>query len=261
MPVDVNHPSFPAPPPETILWRYLSLPKLLSLLVSSELFLPSLRILRNDDPFEGRPTIQNQRLAATLSRDEEFAQQFFKSHFPELTDDALAKFKESFIGALNGTMPSVADTCFASCWHARRQESAALWKLYAESQAGIAIKCTVSKLCEAIDTDKSLILGAVRYCDFENSFTDINNILHAAFTKRDSYEHEHEVRLLHWELKQPMEERAGITVPCNPSILIEEIVVSPYADDWMVSTVAEVIRRIGFESPVRKSRLLDTSLD
>ncbi|RWP06447.1 DUF2971 domain-containing protein [Mesorhizobium sp.] len=260
MAVDPKHPNFPAPAADTTIWRYSSLPKLLSLLVTKELFLPSLRNLRRDDPFEGTPTLQNRRLAAALSSDEAFAEQFFQTHYPDIQGKLLVNFKLSIISSLDGTNLSLADTCFVNCWHARRQESAALWKLYAETQAGVAIKSSVATLCEAIETDKDTILGAVRYCDFENTYTDMGNALTAVFTKRDSYEHEHEVRLLLWDM-DVKGASSGKTISCNPSKMIEEIVVSPYSDDWMVATVAEVVRRMGFEFPVRKSRLMNPSLD
>ncbi len=104
-----------------------------------------------------------------------------------------------------------------------------------------------------------MILGSVRYCDFDSTYTEMGNTLNAAFTKRDSYEHEHEVRLLLWDY-DVKGESIGRTIACNPSTMIEEVVVSPYSEDWMVSTVSEVVRRIGFEFPVRKSRLMDTSI-
>lgn len=257
MPVDPNHETFPAPSGDTTIWRYSSLPKLLSLLVKKELFLPSLRCLRRDDPFEGTPTLMNRRLAAALS-DDTFAENYFRSNFPGKSVNL--GFRGHFITLLEGNLTSLADTCFVSCWHARRQESAALWKLYAETPAGVAIKSSVSSLCGAIvETDLPMILGAVRYCDFDSTYTDLGNGLNAAFTKRDSYEHEHEVRLLLWD-HDVKGESIGRTIGCNPSTMIEEVVVSPYSEDWMVSTVSEVVRRIGFEFPVRKSRLMDTSI-
>ncbi|MER8925795.1 DUF2971 domain-containing protein [Mesorhizobium sp. M0859] len=259
MPVDTKHPNFPGPPADTTIWRYSSLPKLLSLLVTKELFLPSLRSLRKDDPFEGAPTFQDRRLAARLIDDEAFSEKYFKHNYREMKGEALVAFKKGLISILDGTIFSLPDTCFVSCWHARKQESAALWKLYAEAQAGVAIKSSAARLCEAIETDKAIILGAVSYRDFESTYTDVTNGLNAAFTKRDSYEHEHEVRLLYWDM-HVQGESSGKTIPCNPSKMIEEVVVSPYSEDWMVSTVSAVVRSMGFEFPVRKSRLMDTSI-
>ncbi|WP_027991950.1 DUF2971 domain-containing protein [Sinorhizobium meliloti] len=258
MPIDTNHPNFPAPANEVALWRYSNLPKLLSLLVTKTLFLPSLKLLRRDDPFEGAMSQANRRLATSLSSDDELAKRYFGEHFPDLSDNALVNFKAQFIGLLNGEIFALADKCFASCWHARTRESAALWKLYAETQAGVAISSSVEKLCDAINTDRSLILGSIRYCDFDTEFINLDNALNAAFTKRDSYEHEHEVRLLYTNF-EGNDRPVGVSIACEPSKLISEVVVSPYSDGWMVETVQEVIRRLGYEFPVRKSRLMDNS--
>jgi hypothetical protein len=55
-----------------------------------------------------------------------------------------------------------------TCWHKNEFESEAMWKLYAASGDGIAIESTESQLHEAISERESLVIGEVRYVDFEN---------------------------------------------------------------------------------------------
>lgn len=260
MPVDTKHTNFPGPSDETIVWRYSSLPKLLSLLATKKMFFATLRTLQKDDPFEGMQTLQSRRFAAELSRGDVNAEAFFRASYPAVDHEKSVNFKDHFVKILDGSLFSLADMCFVSCWHARPRESAALWKLYAENQAGVALKSSVIRLIKSLDSEKLIILGNVKYVDFDNTFLDTGNMLTAAFTKRDSYEHEHEVRLLHLDPDQSNSKLPGISIDCDPVEMIEEIVVSPYSDDWMVATVAEVVRRMGFPFRVRKSRLMDTSL-
>ena len=69
MPVTIDHPDFLAPPGETIIWRYMSFTKLLSLLTTRSLFLASLDELRKEDPFEGIPPNINRQLSRELLSD------------------------------------------------------------------------------------------------------------------------------------------------------------------------------------------------
>nr|WP_166487946.1 hypothetical protein [Mesorhizobium ciceri] len=121
MPVDPNHATFPAPSGDTTIWRYSSLPKLLSLLVTKELFLPSLRCLRRDDPFEGTPTLMNRRLAAALA-DDTFAENYFRSNYPN-TKSLNPGFRDHFYHLAGGQLSQLGGHMFR--------------KLLARSQTGI----------------------------------------------------------------------------------------------------------------------------
>ncbi|WP_449395575.1 hypothetical protein [Devosia riboflavina] len=258
MAIDSKHPHFPGPEEEEVLWRYSTLTKLLAMLTQRALFLPSLRSLRADDPFEGLSTTADRKFALRLREDPDFAEQFCQETFPEIEKSSRAVFIESFAAIYGGEGLRLADTCFVSCWHAKKHEFAALWKLYSETRSGVAVRTTVARMRSAFDESEHFILSSVRYEDFETATTDFTNGLTPVFMKRNSYEHEHEVRLLRWN-SSLVETTAGISIPCDPSELIEEIVVSPYAEQWMVETIRGVVAQMGFDMPVRKSLLMDTS--
>lgn len=260
MSIDTKNPRFPAPAPDTALWRYSNLPKLLSLLTSKKLYLPSLRSLQREDPFEGYPLIRARRLARQLSQDSDFADRFFHQLYPTQPTVTDSAFRRQFISLLNGKAFELHDTCFVSCWHGRQHESAALWRLYSQ-EYGVAIRSSVKKLAENILAKGNAILGSVRYTDYESGDIDLTNALVPVFTKQISYEHEHEVRLL-VELNNTDKTKSGILLDCEPQLLIEEIVVSPYAEQWIANIISDVTFRLGFEKiSIRKSKLLNTDID
>lgn len=91
-------------------WRYLDLPKFISLLDTKKLHLSRADLL--NDPHEG----------ATLTH-------------KKYCEEQSARLKKSF---------------FISSWHTNEEESYAMWKLYAEKNQGVAIQTSYKKLTEAI---------------------------------------------------------------------------------------------------------------
>lgn len=80
----------------------------------------------------------------------------------------------------------------------------------------------------------------------------------AVFTKRVSFEHEKELRLVVYshDLGKPISRRQeGLPVPVNVSSLITEVVVSPAAPRWMKNVVKRVVKQFGFSLAVRQSSL------
>ena len=84
------------------------------------------------------------------------------------------------------------------------------------------------------------------------------------FFKRQSFEHEHEVRAVIQHLlddgnRLNLSPRfdVGNYYQVDLSILIHEIVVAPYAQDWLVELVQSVADRYNLKAPVVKSPLGD----
>ena len=118
-----------------------------------------------------------------------------------------------------------------------------MWRLYAGSGAGIAIKTDFGSLLTAVlgidihsDTYQA---GRVEYVDYDKC--DIP-ILYGMplFYKRKSFIHEEEVRII--RLKEDSESSTGETFEADLQMLIHEVVVSPNAEDWMYDVIKRTTR-------------------
>src|ERR1700749_3170858 len=104
------------------IWRYLSLPAFLYLLVQKRLHFS--RPWHFDDHWEGRISrTQMNELLLNL----EDAQRL----------DVAPEVLEIYVNFVA--------SCGISCWHASETESVAMWKLYATGPDGIAISTTVER--------------------------------------------------------------------------------------------------------------------
>lgn len=229
------HSSITTPPDDAIIWRYMNLEKLLTLLCTQSLFL--CRLDQFVDPWEGswpRPFVDDLRNA--------WAQ---KDH-------------DSFFNMSR----NLRQTFFVNCWHENKHESAALWDQYAKS-SGFAIRSTVGRLKQSILDEGPNFIGNIEYLDYDKDNVVELNMLKPPFLKRKSFQHEKEVRLMIWEM--PIQEDGPIsweqtqqskTLRVDLSILIEEIYASPTLDDWLLPHIRELFSRFGFPSmEIKKSDL------
>ena len=220
-----EHPALSSPPDDAVLWRYMDFTKFVSLLEKQALFFT--RADKLGDPFEG--------------------------YWPMSTSDANAA---DFFKA---TIP----VTLVSCWHESPHESAAMWSLYSRETDGIAIKTNSGPFIKSFTPRQSIYLGRINYIDYETSFTASGTTLSQFFFKRKSFEHEREVRAViqhFWEGSQlnftPRFD-VGNYYEVDLSILIHEVVVAPYAQDWLLELVQSVAARYNLRAPVVQSRLAD----
>lgn len=232
------------PPPETVIWRYLTLGKFLSLLATSSLWFP--RADKLGDPFEGS------RSAGTAQLSEEVQ--------PVLQHMA---FVARTMLPLN----------FVSCWTMSPVESAALWDIYSGRGAGIAIKSTTGALQRVLEAEPSqelVTIAAVNYRDFSDGYVPLGLVKERLFYKRHSFAHERELRAvmspMDWLTKQkgmPGLERTdlerrlpvGWPVPVSLSILVDAVYVSPLSPDWFLGAVRSLIERYELDVSVERSDL------
>jgi len=239
------------------LWRYLTLEKFAWMLETSKLYHARLDLL--GDPFEGAVT---------------------KPHFER--EEAKAKSGDPWAAVLRPVRRQGTDRFleYACCWHASSVESAAMWKLYASENAGVAIVSSPERLVEAVDlTPFAGTLGPVEYLDFDNDEMVIHRQapprppLKAiqGFTKRKSFEHEQEVRgmidgrglvlqvltkmnrLDPSELKEKMP--PGVAVNIDLGVVVGAIYISPLAQSCFRQVVEMMAERCGLKERVRASTL------
>ncbi|MDE3256827.1 MAG: DUF2971 domain-containing protein [Gemmatimonadota bacterium] len=130
------------------------------------------------------------------------------------------------------------------CWHEMEHESEAMWRLYAGSGPGVAIRTNfqslINTIFQGVESEARDFYGRVEYVDYET--TDIAMLsTMPVFCKRKSFSHEHEVRIARIVNRDP--ERSGEFYRLDLDELIHDVVLSPFAEDWALEVVNAVTRK------------------
>ena len=240
-----EHPLFEPPDDDAALWRYMDFTKFVSLLETNSLYFSSAD--RLGDPFEGSYSKVNTTLRPMLYEDEIFK-------VPGVWDNFASIIK------------SMDQFTFINCWHESGHESAAMWRLYSREHDGIAVKTSFKSLRRSFTCSDLIHIGKINYVDYDTTFIPERNNFHRYLHKRQSFEHEKEVRAMTMKLPDsgvsldmPQETRVpGSYFAVDLSLLIEEVVVAPYADDWILELAQAVADRYGLTAPVIRSRLSES---
>lgn len=230
-----NHPHIENPAPETTIWRYIDLEKLLSLLHNRSLFLCRLDAFR--DPWEGSWPRRVVEAART--------------NWPAVQVDGFLELSRQ-----------IKSSIYVSCWHSSQHESAALWDLYS-GKSGVAIRSTVGALQRSISDEKSYYIGKVKYIDFDTEPTPELNVLVPPFLKRKSFEHEREIRVMYWQTPDASQAARSSIIADNhaltidPNTLIENLYISPSSPSWLTESLQDVCRRFDLSAAVTRSSLYD----
>ena len=260
------------PNDEDILWRYTNFEVFVNLLDTEALYFT--RADKFEDPYEGFipqsivDAYKQSLMSVTSSESEVFVEEIMKRH------EASRKY------------------VMCNCWHQNVVESMAMWEKYHMRNSGVAIKTTMEKIKNSLLSEYSIYIGKIAYI-YGNTDDDpymqnfLQNDIPLAkkltyfpyFQKRKEYEHEQEVRLivdidpfvLHALSNQTVETvdtflETGLPDICDigmlfnidVNMLIDEVIVSPYAKDWIAETLRSVVQKFGFNFDVRASTLLDT---
>ena len=230
------------PEDQDTLWRYMSFEKFANILATESLFFA--RADKYDDKFEG--------------------------YIPE-------SIKESYESAgihidLN-TFHTFRPYVMCNCWHHGEEESMGMWDKYHLRNSGIAIKTTMGNLKNSLPEEPpDVFIGKIEYINNHNQIKmpgDIGNLLYYPyFYKRKPFEYEQEVRAIinivsitdiasisgdaPYEFGRPLRIDVKTLIGEN-----SEVIVSPYADEWITSTLELIVKRYGYQFPVNPSRLLD----
>ena len=230
----IDHPNIEQPPDETVIWRYVDLERFIALLHTQTLSL--CRIDRFEDPWE--------------------------ASWPQpLVDAARQNWGAAAQPFLDFSTRARAAS-FVSCWHESTTDSAALWGLYA-GKSGVAIRSSVASLEKAIRDNKDFYIGRVRYIDFESEPPSELNLSIPPFLKRKSFEHEREIRVLHWHMPMDQDRVAWEQsaernqLGMDPETLIESLYLAPSCPPWLLPSVQELCRRFNVSAQVVRSSLYD----
>lgn len=297
-----QHPCFVEPDEDAILWRYMSFAKFARILTDQSLWLPSLADLAKNDPYEGALPNGNFRHRSwcpsgdlnNKDREKIEATSYARNDTLEAKMRCEAMIRDHRILQTYAARHEQ----FVSCWFESSHESAGMWNIYAPSSEGVAIATTCRKLKRSLtskdfspvggleDNGQPLMMGRVKYIDYETDEVDITNGFNAVLSKRMSFKHENEVRLVRWNFpnhyqkgtliwdpsegdfhlgKTYEEVRSivglpGIPIQCDVNDLIESVWVAPIAPAWFAETVEAFCRSNGVSARLRKSAMMQDPL-
>ena len=248
-----THPSFQQPPDLAVpVWRYIDLPRLISLLSTRSLYF--CRIDQFDDVHEGT-------LPQTIH------------DWIEQRNNRVRQSGHKIVGTMDDTYTSGRKDCYANCWCIQRSENHALWSIYGGGSAGgLAIKTTYERLLSSVS--HRVFAGVVRYIDFRDpsaySLTDDSvNVLEPVMLKRDHYDYEREMRLVVWSLHGLLDEQSefrltpdltGLFARVDFDKLQPSLVVSPTSPPWHEDAIRAAVRAFGLNWEVEKSVMAATPL-
>jgi len=193
----------------------------------------------------------------------------FEGAIPKTNEESLAKYFSEFDNAgemrdqLLNLFRANRKLTLVNCWYLSEHESDAMWQLY--STNGIAIQTTVDNFLTAIsDSQDRILLGKVKYIDYDSEGFLYLNALSNFLYKRISFEHEKEIRAVIWntgEIKDGEDEiitqivNHGKYINIDLNKLIENIYVSPTAPIWFHSLMKLIIKRYNIDKPIIHSKL------
>ncbi|MDE0468959.1 MAG: DUF2971 domain-containing protein [Candidatus Poribacteria bacterium] len=256
------------PNDKDILWRYTNFEVFVNLLDTQALYFT--RADKFEDPYEGfipQSIIDAYKQSLKRVTPAEFVKAIMKRH------EASRKY------------------VMCNCWHRNVVESMAMWEKYHMRNSGVAIKTTMEKMKNSLLSEYSIYIGKIEYIhgntdDDQYMQNFLQNDIPLAkkltyfpyFQKRKEYEHEQEVRLIvdidpfvrdalnnqtvenvdsFLETGLPDICDIGMLFNIDVSTLIDEVIVSPYAKDWITETLRSVVQKFGFNFQVSPSTLLD----
>lgn len=222
------------------IWRYMDFPKFVDLLTSESLFFS--RCDKFEDLFEGSIPLQGvyerKFFLGKCGQENPSSEEFEKQKH-----DFYEKIKENFA---------------ANCWHINEHESVAMWKIFLNSNSGVAIQSTYSRLHECFNTIKNPIyLSIIQYKDFDSNSIDWNwgNYINRLLHKRCHYSFEQELRaIIRCEDGFNFDE-GGAKLSIDINSLIENIYISPSSPKWFSKLVNQLIEDYKFKFNIINSQL------
>lgn len=256
------HPSFEEPENKNAkIWRYIDLVKFVSIMDRGALFF--VRVSKLEDPYEGTMPEYNDMVRRSVYEPE-------KSKFKD--EKLFEKFLEITPKMLISSYQKQKETLLVNSWHLDEYDSASMWQSYSIGRYGLAIQSSFSKLrdCFKNNSNERIWIGKVKYLDFKKDWMDERNIFNPFMIKRKSFSSDSELRAITVLPDYPIQcsttkdegiqfrnqtTKSGKYVPANLDSLIEEIHVSPKAEEWVIETVRSIAKKYGLNKKITQSDL------
>lgn len=197
---------------------------------------------------------------------------------PYLWDDPMEDiFASCYVVGRDGertTLQHLGDQWFGQCWTYNR-ETDAMWRIYRSQKDGVRLMTTPRKLFEdywqkaGVGAEKQCFIGDVRYLSQEEIFEHVRSTfwrdmehymepegtVKAVLMKRPEFQHENEIRLLHYAYKSGSSTEKVFEYPFNVNEVITEICFDPRLSKSLVKRYTARYRRLGIEVPIIQSDL------
>jgi len=252
---------------QTEIWRYMDLPKFVSMLDSKELWFA--KAARLEDAYEGFCEAEamkmpiNDPLSPSINRSD---------GENEPTVVTATQLRVELSGDSARYFQNAPDHLYVNSW-CLSTESMAMWEIYGSNGRGVAIKSSVGRYKQAArleDLKDQFAFGKVQYEDDPNSNPSLRfnlsegsiplpgrgiwkELLQIAFQKRTCFDYEKEWR---GALYQDASEVPGCTIAFDLDHLISAIYVGPRADPFFFDVVKSLMKRFGLDKPLYRSNLL-----
>jgi hypothetical protein len=156
-----------------------------------------------------------------------------------------------------------------NCWHMNDVESVAMWELYPHGDDGVAIQTTVGRLKECVSKEiRDISIAQVLYSDHEaqpSGEPGTVSVFAPLITKRRSYKHESEVRVILERIYERTENEfykflastsGGEAISVDLRTLVTKIVVAPRYPAWGINGLQNIVTVAGLHIKVETSDLL-----
>jgi hypothetical protein len=224
------------------LWRYMSIDKFVSLVVSGTAYFRRLDLLQ--DQYEGAlSTIGHAAHVAAIAH--------------AVRDDGLAPgggdpYSQAYLAA--GSIDElIRASIYTNCWTRNPHESWAMWNFF--GQNGVAIGSTIGRVRDAfqrgapLDKSGPVFIGEVQYIDHEAD--DMDWTLPFLY-KNYMFDWEREVRVgaFHFPREYSIkgfnqDHKTGLFLPIDPETLIAQVVVAPRSSEEFRAQVQIVMEEQG----------------
>jgi hypothetical protein len=231
------------------LWRYVDLGKFLDALLFKRLWFAQVGNL--DDNFEGalgskarqtnwRKWMHDFLLSAIKNPPAPRAQ--------EISEEEALSQADRLLSDTEAALSRQRTETYINCWHTAKHESFLMWKVYAKDRPdSVCIKTNLIRIRKSLGTEYRV--GLVNYINFQNSFPDVN---WPFLYKRAAFLQESETRIF---IRHIRDNLPGFYVPIDPTILIEEVIISPEAPSWVIDNIKRMIELAGLNIPCQISDL------
>jgi len=254
---------------EIEIWRYMDLPRFVSMLATGRLWFAKAATL-DDDPWEG--------FCKAISLETPLPDDGPRGVIAEESDKrTLISWQQMFARMSQmsaGYCENAPNHLYVNSWCLGASESMAMWHIYGSAGTGIAVKSSVGQYKRSARfgvPSSQCMFGKVKYHSNLESSTDLlrnfssgtiplpgprlwNEVLQLGFHKRSCYEYESEWRAAVYQDQRP--EVTGIHEEFDLEQLISAVYVGPRSEAFFLDVVRSIMEKFIIRKPLERSTLL-----
>jgi hypothetical protein len=255
----------------TAIWRYMDLPRFVSMISTSTLWFSKAATLC-DDPWEG---FGKAECLKALVADGSPGLVMHEAPDGTRTNISVPQMLAGLSQRSASIFENAQDHIYVNSWCLDASESMAMWQIYGSLGSGVAVRSSVEQYQRAakFGVDSShYIFGEVTYHESIESepavhrdlretipapgFRLRSEVLKLGLHKRSCYWYEHEWRAVIYQDSRP--EIAGIRETFDLEQLISAVYVGPRAQEFVAEVVYSIMEKFLIRKPLERSVLLSS---